>query len=207
MAEEARDLDHQRLEQFHSALSALTRTIWRCTSLSDQVGIVALDYEGWQPNWDFLLGKQYKTASEDLVRSFPVRLRCCDDASLSLVKTDITLFIRTHASSFQNIFHIHIQSRFHDHQLAGWTTRTIIHAGSYINNRGYCHSRSYSVTLLFSYTLILICAFLLCYTYIHTYIHIYISWYILCYAIRRCALSIQAGVALRSPPRRRCVAI
>jgi hypothetical protein len=32
-------------------------------------GVVALDYEGWQPVWDELLGAQYKRFSEDLVRT------------------------------------------------------------------------------------------------------------------------------------------
>lgn len=32
-------------------------------------GVVALDYEGWQPVWDDYLGPQYKRFSEDLVRA------------------------------------------------------------------------------------------------------------------------------------------
>ena len=48
--------------------AALTSAVEKMIENPDQTGIVALDYEGWQANWDDLLGNQYKTASEDSVR-------------------------------------------------------------------------------------------------------------------------------------------
>ena len=50
-------------------IAALTSAVAELIPDPLATGVLALDYEGWQPVWDELLGAQYKRFSEDLVRT------------------------------------------------------------------------------------------------------------------------------------------